>query len=98
MNIAELGLTLRDARLARGLTQRDIAKRTGLHPTTVSDFERGALVELGLTKSIALFEAVDLELIARPRGHVRTLDDIAREQRAAATTVVATTRQRGVRR
>ena len=94
MNIAELGLIFRDARLARGLTQRDVALRTGLHPTTVSDFERGVLSELGLTKSIALLEAVDLELVVRPRGHVRTLDDIAQERRVAATTVLGTTRKR----
>jgi len=98
MNIIELGLTFREARLARGLTQRGVAERAGLHPTTVSDFERGTLVELGLTKSIALFEAVDLELIARPRGHVRTLDDIARERRASEATIPATIRRRGIRR
>ena len=41
-----------------------------------------------------MFEAVDLELVARPRGHVRTLDDIARERRAAATSDAGTTRKR----
>jgi transcriptional regulator with XRE-family HTH domain len=94
MNIAELGSAFRQARLARGLTQRDVAGRTGLHPTTVSDFERGALSELGVTKSISLLEAVGLELVARPRGHVRTLDDIAEERRAATTTLPGTTRKR----
>jgi transcriptional regulator with XRE-family HTH domain len=94
MNIAELGSRFREARLDRGLTQRDVAERAGLHPTTVSDFERGVLRELGLNKSIALLDAVGLELVARPRGHVRTLDDIAQERHAATTTVPGPIRKR----
>ena len=94
MNIAELGSRLREARLARELTQQDVALRAGVHVTTVSDFERGVLRELGLNKSIALLEAVGLELVARPRGHVRTLDDIAEERRAASAVVAGPTRKR----
>ena len=94
MNITELGSRFREVRLTRELTQRDVAERAGLHPSTVSDFERGVLRELGLTKSIALLEAVGLELVARPRGHVRTLDDIAQARLAATTTLPRPTRQR----
>jgi len=80
MNLAELSREFRQARLARNLTQSVVARAAGVHATTVSDLERGALTELGVVKVIALLESVGLELLARPHGHARTLDDIAREQ------------------
>jgi len=83
MNLAELGSAFRHARLARNLTQSAVARAAGVHATTVSDFERGALTELGAVKVIALLESVGLELLARPHGHARTLDDIARAQETA---------------
>jgi transcriptional regulator with XRE-family HTH domain len=76
MNLAELGETFRAARLAANLTQQEVAERSGVPRGRISLFETGMLPELGAVKVIRLFEAVGLELLARRRGHWRTLDDV----------------------
>jgi len=77
MNLAELGETFRQGRLAANLTQQEVARRSGVPRGRISLFETGALPELGAVKMISLFEAVGLEILARRRGHQRTLDDVS---------------------
>lgn len=79
MDFVNLGRSIREARLHKRLTQVDAALACGLHPTTVSGLERGQVAEIGVRKLNALLEALGLELVVRPRGHARTLDDIAKE-------------------
>jgi transcriptional regulator with XRE-family HTH domain len=79
MTLYELGQAFRTARIQRSLTQVEAARAAGVGKTLVSEFERGALTEVGALKLLALFQVVGLELLARPAGQGRTLDDIARE-------------------
>jgi transcriptional regulator with XRE-family HTH domain len=37
-----LGRALKDLRMARSVTQEELSGRTGVHPTYISDIERGA--------------------------------------------------------
>ncbi|GAB7534187.1 helix-turn-helix domain-containing protein [Burkholderia sp. 3C] len=76
MNLAELGEAFREARLAANLTQQHVAKLSGLPRERISLFETGSLPELGAVKMLSLFDAVGLEILARRRGHQRTLDDV----------------------
>lgn len=85
MTLFDLAEDFRQARLRARLTQQDVAEATGTHVITISKFERGAVTEIGAVKLLALLRAVGLELVARPAGHARTLDDIARELDAPAT-------------
>jgi transcriptional regulator with XRE-family HTH domain len=39
---ARLGKALKAVRTGQGLTQEDLAAKAGLHPTYISDIERGA--------------------------------------------------------
>ncbi|MCC8392180.1 helix-turn-helix transcriptional regulator [Paraburkholderia sp. MMS20-SJTR3] len=80
MNLAELGATFRDARLAGNLTQQQVADLSGVPRSRISLFESGMLAELGAVKMLSLFDAVGLELLARRRGHRRTLDDVLHER------------------
>jgi transcriptional regulator with XRE-family HTH domain len=96
MTLYELGQAFRGARIKRSLTQTEVARAAGVGKTLVSDFERGALTEVGILKLIALFQVVGLELSVRPAGQGRTLDDIATELDAAAEEP-ATSRPRRVR-
>lgn len=80
MDLFELGETFRLARIAARKTQQQIAEQAGVPRTRISRFETGLLPELGTVKLIGLFEAVGLELIARPIGQTRTLDDVLVEQ------------------
>ena len=67
-----LGRELKKARLARGLTQSDVAERLGTDPETISRFERGATLP-SLSRLLALAEALDEPVAkllgaASPRG------------------------------
>ena len=53
----QLGRELRKARLARGLTQADVAERVDTDPETISRFERGATLP-SLTRLLDLAEAL----------------------------------------
>ena len=79
MNLIELSEVFKSARLAAGLTQREVAKVAGVGAILVSRFERAALAEMGAVRLMALLRAVGLELYTRPQGQRRTLNDIARE-------------------
>ena len=61
----ELGAELHDARLARGLRQRDVARALHTSRFHVSRVERGALEHLGLAESARHAAAVGLRLHAR---------------------------------
>lgn len=75
-NLDGLSVHFKRARIAARLTQREAATAAGVSPLLVSQFERGALTELGTVKLLSLLRAVGLELQIRPGGHERTLNDI----------------------
>lgn len=75
MNLFELGQSLKTARIAKRLTQSELATKTGVGLSSISGLERGTLVEIGAVKLIVLFAAVGLEIHVRAHGHRRTLDD-----------------------
>jgi transcriptional regulator with XRE-family HTH domain len=82
-NLNDLVEQFKRARIASRLTQREAAEAAGVSAILVSQFERGALTELGAVKLLSLLRAVGLELQVRPAGHQRTLNDIAVELDAA---------------
>lgn len=65
-----LGRTLRDARLERGLTQSDLAQRSGLTQATVSSIERGQS-NVSLDTLLRLVATLRLELVLRSRPPAR---------------------------
>lgn len=79
-SLLELGKAIRDSRKAKNLTLRDVANLAGVHFTTLSALERGAVSELGIRKVQRVAETLGLELVLRPKGRRYTLDDIARER------------------
>lgn len=84
-NLSDLSEQFKRARITSRLTQREAAAAAGVSSLLVSQFERGAITELGTVKLLSLLRAVGLELQIRPAGHQRTLNDIAAELDATAT-------------
>jgi transcriptional regulator with XRE-family HTH domain len=84
-NLNDLAEQFKSARITSRLTQREAAAAAGVSALLVSQFERGALTELGAVKLISLLRTVGLELQVRPGDHQRTLNDIAVELDAAAS-------------
>lgn len=62
-----LGRAIRDARVAAGLTQRQLADRAGTKQPTVSNVERG-ITAGSLGTVFRLLAALQLELVLQPRA------------------------------
>lgn len=62
----QLAETLRDARIARGLSQRDLAQQAGLGQNRLAMIESGR-VDLRASTLVQLARALDLELVLAPR-------------------------------
>jgi transcriptional regulator with XRE-family HTH domain len=63
--VKQLAQTLRDARIARGLTQRELAAHAGLGQNRLALIETGE-VDLRTSTLVQLARALDLELIVAP--------------------------------
>lgn len=62
MRINELGQEIRQARLARGLTQAQLAAAAGLSRETLNLLESGLVRDLGVRKVLAVLEHLGLTL------------------------------------
>lgn len=62
MNLEELGQAIRRARLARGLTQAQLAQTAGVTRVTLNQLENGLIRELGVRKLSELLSQLDLTL------------------------------------
>lgn len=58
---SDLGVALQQARLARGLTQTQVAEQLGVQQSTVSEMETGAAT-IYVRRLLELADAVGLEL------------------------------------
>lgn len=81
MNMAEIGLAIRDARKKRKLTQQDLGKLLGMSRATISGIETGRIAEVGIRKMAALCSALDLEITVGKRRPYPTLQELRQEQR-----------------
>ncbi len=64
MHIRELGPIISARREAIGLTQQQLADFSSLSRATISELERGSIVELGITKLDEIFSVLGLSLNA----------------------------------
>lgn len=69
--------SLRAAREAAGMSQRDLSARSGLTQSHISQIERGTL-EPGLSSLIDLSRALDLELVLAPKKLLPVVNGILR--------------------
>jgi transcriptional regulator with XRE-family HTH domain len=64
--VRQLAQTLKEARIARGLTQRELAERAGFGQNRLALIEAGQ-VDLRTSTLVQLARALDLELVLTPR-------------------------------
>ena len=73
----EIAQALRQARQARGLSQRALSQRSGVPQGHISNIERGT-VDLRLSSLIAIARVLDLELALVPRRSLPAVQSIVR--------------------
>lgn len=62
MRLQDLGAEIRRARLSRGLTQAELAKKAGVSRTTLNQLENGHFPDLGVKKIQAILDCLELTL------------------------------------
>lgn len=73
----EIAASLRQARQAKGLSQRALSQRAGVPQGHISNIERGT-VDLRLSSLVAIARVLDLELALVPRKSLPAVRSIAR--------------------
>lgn len=68
---------LRDARVRKGLSQRELSARSGVPQSHISKIESGG-VDLRVSSLIALARVLDLELLVAPKKAVPAIRSIIR--------------------
>lgn len=62
MRIQEMGQEIRRVRMARDLTQAELARSTGITRETLNRLERGLIADLGLRKVLMLLEHLGVSI------------------------------------
>jgi transcriptional regulator with XRE-family HTH domain len=65
MQLAEIGIAVRERREALGLSQKALAKLAGLSRATINQLERGTLNDLGIAKLTKVLGLLGLDLAAQ---------------------------------
>jgi len=74
MVLQDLGVAIRKARDARGLTQLQLATAAGLSRNTLNRLENGVFPDLGLRKAQAILRELDMEFAIKPaESHAQKL-------------------------
>ncbi len=81
--LEDIGNKLKAARTRKGLSQRELAAKTGLLQAQISKIENGAS-DLRLSSLIALSRALDLELELIPRKALPAVEALVRDAESFA--------------
>jgi len=76
VRLQELGYEIRKARLARDLTQAELAAAAGLSRTTLNQLENGLFPDLGVKKVQTILDRLGLDLTVGPAQKARRPDFI----------------------
>lgn len=79
MELIEFGGMVRSARLARNMTQLQLAAAAGLSRATISALESGKIQELGFTRINTLSRLLGMELKLRTLASAEAMPEIALE-------------------
>ena len=81
MDLIDLGERVRRERRAAGITQQELAQKSGVSRLRIVQFENGQVFDMKFGTVMQILEAVGMTLaLDRPRSARPTLDDIRKEQ------------------
>ncbi|MEI2417780.1 helix-turn-helix transcriptional regulator [Orrella sp. JC864] len=93
--LAQIGASLRQARLAQGLSATQLSERTGLSRVTLRELENG-LGNARLSTVLAVCDALDLSLTVAPRAVADLQSGDARQRPTELSALLARTREAGL--
>ncbi len=82
-NLTEIAHALREARIAKQMSQRALSARSGATQAQISRIENGE-VDLQVSSLIELARALDMELVLTPKGALPAVEAVVRERNAWA--------------
>lgn len=82
-DLASVAETLKQLRTAAGLSQAELSARSGVPRVTLSRMETASQGDMSVGALLRLMAALGQEILVRPVGHGRTLEDVLAEQRGA---------------
>lgn len=80
-DLADVADTLKQLRTTAGLSQAELSAQAGVPRVTLSRMESASQGDMSVSTLLRLLAALGQELVVRPAGHVRTLEDVLAEQR-----------------
>lgn len=83
--IKEIAASVRKARIAKALTQKELGQRVGLPQSHISKIEKGA-VDLKLSSLVEIARALDLEITLVPRKALAAVEGAVRAHGTTAET------------
>tara|TARA_Y100000052_G_C2910827_1_gene62378 strand:- start:39 stop:419 length:381 start_codon:yes stop_codon:yes gene_type:complete len=81
--VSEITATLKSAREARELTQRELSERSGVPQAQISKLENGQ-ADIRISTLVSLSRALGLEVELVPRKHVPAIQAIIRSHKSTA--------------
>lgn len=83
--IEEIAASVREARIAKALTQKELGQRVGLPQSHISKIEKGT-VDLKLSSLVEIARALDLEITLVPRRALPAVEGAVRAHGATVET------------
>lgn len=83
--IEEIAASVREARIAKALTQKELGQRVGLPQSHISKIEKGT-VDLKLSSLVEIARALDLEITLVPRKALPAVEGAVRAHSATVET------------
>lgn len=80
-DLGSVAETLRSLRMAANLSQAELSARAKVPRVTLSRMESASQGDMSVSALLRLLAALGQELVVRPAGHSRTLEDVLAEQR-----------------
>lgn len=80
-DLGSVGETLRQLRQDANLSQTELSVRAQVPRVTLSRMESASQGDMSVSALLRLLAALGQELVVRPAGHSRTLEDVLTEQR-----------------
>ena len=80
MEFDELGLEVAKIRREQKISQQELANNLGISRATISSFENGGGIDIGIKKVLAIVDYIGLEITLRDKSPFPTLEELMNER------------------